>query len=550
MTVEALRPEDPAEIGGYPLIARIGAGGMGQVYLGLTGGGRHVALKVIREDFDGPQALARFRREVATVERVRSRFAAAMIGAGLDAPPYWLATEYVPGPTLRQAVAEHGPLPPDTCLRLLAALAQGLLEIHGHGVQHRDLKPGNVILAPDGPWLIDFGIARGEGQTQITQTGAWNGTPGYVAPEVVREQEPVPASDVFSLAGTIAYAATGRPPFGGGRIEAIIHRTLSGDIDLDGVDPRVADLVRLCAEKEPGSRVTLERLLELAASPVPLTDDPAYRGVVGAPPPVPLSVADAVTFGLVPPERTKTAVPGATPLRSRAAVIAAVAGIAVVVLGGAFGARALLNGDDGGSNGGEATGTGKGSGAGTGSGGGSSAQGSSAPPSGTPSGRTPGPNGRPPDEILVKKPTLDYQNLAYSPKDFTCLPNIRVEKADEKFAYQLQVSAPRQPYTKKSVEFGMRFKYERPTNYYLAAQLREPGPYGSAGPAWVTSKPLLYPQGEAGEHGLDLSYPNDFSWNASKGATGLYKGVWTIVWMHVQPNGDAYYLGCDGFTVK
>lgn len=234
--MEPLRPEDPAGIGGYPLIARIGAGGMGQVYLGLTGAGRHIALKVIREDFDGPQALARFRREVATVERVRSRFAAAMVGAGLDAPPYWLATEYVPGPTLRQAVAEHGPLPPDTCLRLLAALAQGLLEIHGQGVQHRDLKPGNVILAPDGPRLIDFGIARGEGQTQITQTGMWNGTPGYVAPEVVREQEPVPASDVFSLAGTIAYAATGRPPFGGGRIEAIIHRTLDGEIDLDGVD--------------------------------------------------------------------------------------------------------------------------------------------------------------------------------------------------------------------------------------------------------------------------------------------------------------------------
>ncbi|MFD0537675.1 protein kinase [Actinomadura luteofluorescens] len=209
--MEALRLEDPSEIGGYPLLGRLGAGGMGQVYLGLTSSGRHVALKVIREDFEGPTALARFRREVATVERVRSRFAAAMVGAGLDAPPYWLATEYVPGPTLRQAVAAHGPLPPETCLRLLVELAQGLLEIHRHGVQHRDLKPGNVILAPDGPRLIDFGIARGEGQTQITQTGAWNGTPGFVAPEVVREQQPLPASDVFSLAGTVAYAATGRP---------------------------------------------------------------------------------------------------------------------------------------------------------------------------------------------------------------------------------------------------------------------------------------------------------------------------------------------------
>ncbi|WP_433464300.1 serine/threonine-protein kinase [Spirillospora sp. CA-128828] len=268
--MEPLRPEDPAEVGGYPLLARLGAGGMGQVYLGLTGGGRHIAVKVIRDDFEGPQALARFRREVATVERVRSRFAAAMVGAGLDTPPHWLATEYVPGPTLRQAVAEYGPLPPDTCLRLLAELAQGLLEIHRHGVQHRDLKPGNVILAPDGPKLIDFGIARGEDQTQITQTGAWNGTPGFVAPEVVREQQPLPASDVFSLAGTIAYAATGRPPFGGGRIEAVIHRTLGGEIDLDGADPRVAELVRLCAAKEPQARVPLERLLQMAAAQAPL----------------------------------------------------------------------------------------------------------------------------------------------------------------------------------------------------------------------------------------------------------------------------------------
>lgn len=151
----------------------------------------------------------------------------------------------------------------------------------------------------------------------------------------------------------------------------------------------------------------------------------------------------------------------------------------------------------------------------------------------------------------MKKPTMDYQSLKFSQKDFTCLPNMRVEKEDEKFAGQLQVSAPREPYTKKSVEFGMRFKYERPSNYYLAAQMREPGPYGSAGPAWVNSKPHLYPQGAAGDHGLDLTYPDDFKWTGSQGATGpLFKGVWTIVWFRVAPNGDAYYLGCDGFTVK
>ncbi|TYC10093.1 serine/threonine protein kinase [Actinomadura syzygii] len=527
---------------------------MGQVYLGLTGGGRHIALKVIREGFEGPQALARFRREVATAERVRSRFAAAMVGAGLDAPPYWLATEYVPGPTLRQAVAEHGPLPPDTCLRLLAALAQGLLEIHGQGVQHRDLKPGNVILAPDGPRLIDFGIARGEGQTQITQTGAWNGTPGYVAPEVVREQEPVPASDVFSLAGTIAYAATGRPPFGGGRIEAIIHRTLSGEIDLDGADPRVAELVRLCAEKDPGARITLDRLLEMAASTVAIADDPDYRRFVGPPRPAPVSVADAATSGLVPPERTRTTVTGGTGLRSRAAVIAASAGVVAVVLGGAFAARAVFNDGDSSGQNGAAGGDGGGQG-GQGAQAGQGVRGGGSPttPASSPAGgRTPGPDGRPPDEIFVKQPTQDYWSLKFSPKDNTCLPAIRPQEEDKKIYSQFQVSAPRVPYTGKSVKVGARIKYERPNGYYIAAEVRDPSLSGSDGPHWAYSKPHLYPEGEeAGSNGLDLTYPDDFNWRGSQGATGsLFPGIWTIVWFHVRPNGDAFYIGCDGFTAK
>lgn len=528
--MEPLRPEDPAEIGGYPVVARIGAGGMGQVYLGLTAGGRHVALKVVRADFDGPQALARFRREVATVERVRSRFAAAMVGAGLDEPPYWLATEYVPGPTLRQAVAEHGPLPPDTCIRLLAALAQGLLEIHGQGVQHRDLKPGNVILAPDGPRLIDFGIARGEGQTQITRTGAWNGTPGYVAPEVVRDQEPVPASDVFSLAGTIAYAATGRPPFGGGRIEAIIHRTLDGEIDLDGADPRVADLVRLCAAKDPASRVRPERLIEMTASPVALAADPVYRRLVGAPPPVPASLPDAVASGLVPPGRLKAG--GRRPnIRAREAVAAL---LAVAVLLTVLVARSLTDGPDGSEQGGAQA-------ARTAPADGGAANATGEPPA----GRSPGPGGRPPDEILVKQPTADFRSMEFSQSDLTCLPAVRPE--DDALSGQLQVSAPRRPHTGQDVEFGMRFKYEEPSGYYVAAQVRPPGPHGSAGPGWVHSRPRLYP----GDAGLTFTFPDDFTWDGSGagGDTALRPGVWTVVWLHVHPNGDAYYIGCDGFTV-
>ncbi|MEU6747079.1 serine/threonine-protein kinase [Spirillospora sp. NPDC046719] len=545
--MEPVRPEDPAEIGGYPVLARIGAGGMGQVYLGATGGGRHVALKVIRDDFENPQALARFRREVATVERVRSRFAAAMVGAGLDAPPYWLATEYVPGPTLRQAVAQYGPLPPDTCLRLLAALAEGLLEIHRQGVQHRDLKPGNVILAPDGPRLIDFGIARGEGQTQITQTGAWNGTPGYVAPEVVREQLPLPASDVFSLAGTIAYAATGRPPFGGGRIEAIIHRTLSGEIDLDGVDPRVADLVRECARKEPGDRIPLERLAGVAAGAGALAQDPVYRRLVGAPPMLPVTVAQAAAVGLVPPDRTRT--PGLTGGRRRAAVIAAGAGVVAVVLAVALAARLGFDGKgDGGHRdaGGPSAGSGKSPGARTS---GTAADGpqTGAGATRSPASGTTGGNGVPPDKILVKQPTNDFGQLAWTKANFNCLPAVRPE--DDTLASDLQTSAPRTPYGGKTVELGARFKYKSPSRYYLAVQVRPPaGMGGNAVTGVVNSKPRLYP-GESGW--LYVHYPADFKWSgAGSEAFALTKGDWTVIWMHVRSNGDAYYLGCDGFTVK
>ncbi|QXJ21919.1 serine/threonine protein kinase [Actinomadura graeca] len=538
MTVEPLRPEDPSEIGGYPVLARLGAGGMGQVYLGLTGSGRHIALKVIREDFEGPTALARFRREVETAERVRSRFAAAMVGAGLGAPPYWLATEYVPGPTLRQAVAEHGPLPPGTCLRLLAALATGLLEIHRQGVQHRDLKPGNVILAPDGPRLIDFGIARGEGQTQITRTGAWNGTPGYVAPEVVREQEPLPASDVFSLAGTIAYAATGRPPFGGGRIEAILHRTLSGEIDLDGVDPGLAEIVALCAAKDPAGRPTPERLLQLTAAHGALTGDADYRRVVGVAPPVPAGVPEAIASGLVPAGRA-----GAGARRS---ALLAAAGVVAVVLLGSLGARALLDGDGGAKGGpGRTNGTTGTPGAASNPSGGLKSAGGqgSAGPSGTPRGQASGP---PPDVILVKQPTDDFAQVHWSKTDANCLPAVRPE--DTKLAADVQTSSPRVPYTKSTVDLGMRFKYARPSGYYLAAEVRPPGDQqGNGVTGIVRSRPRPYP---AGDGWLTLRYPDDFDWDGSGSAAyPLVKGDWTVIWMHVRANGDAFYMGCDGFTV-
>lgn len=211
--MDVLKAQDPARIGAYTLLARLGAGGMGQVYLGRSPGGRLVALKVIRDEItDHPEALARFRREVETVRAVRSAYTANLIDASLDAAPFWLATEYVAGPTLSKAVGERGPLPADSARRLFAALAEALASVHGHGVTHRDLKPQNVIRSPQGPLLIDFGIARGAADTALTQTGLTPGTPGYTAPEVLISNQVGPPADVFALGATLAYAATGRPP--------------------------------------------------------------------------------------------------------------------------------------------------------------------------------------------------------------------------------------------------------------------------------------------------------------------------------------------------
>ncbi|NRQ40937.1 protein kinase, partial [Nonomuraea sp. NN258] len=236
------------------------------------------AIKVIRHDFDGDEAVTRFRREVATLADVRSPYAAALLGAGLDAPPYWLATAYVPGPTVSQAVDRWGPLPSGVCLRLLGGLAAALADLHGRGVQHRDLKPSNVILSPDGPRLIDFGIARAVGQSTITRSGDIIGTPGYIAPEAVRRQPVTPAADVFALAGTVAYAATGRPPFGGGEGVAILYRTLNEELDLEGVEAGLAGLLALCATKDPADRITPAALATLCGTGVLLREGPLKEG--------------------------------------------------------------------------------------------------------------------------------------------------------------------------------------------------------------------------------------------------------------------------------
>ncbi|MEU1393974.1 MULTISPECIES: serine/threonine-protein kinase [unclassified Nonomuraea] len=284
MSVQALQATDPPEIGGHRLLGRLGAGGMGVVYLARSRRLGLVAIKVIKHDPADAEAMERFRREAATLRGLRSPYVAPLVDARVTAPPYWLATAYVRGPTLLRAVAERGPLPAGLCRRLLAGLAAALADVHRHGVQHRDLKPHNVILSPQGPRLIDFGIARAPGQSTITTSGEIVGTPGYIAPEAVRQEPVMAAADVFALAGTVAYAATGRPPFGRGEPMAVLYSSLNADIDVDGVEPALAELIRSCAARDPAERITSDRAAALAgsaAAPLSWASDVEYQALIG-----------------------------------------------------------------------------------------------------------------------------------------------------------------------------------------------------------------------------------------------------------------------------
>ncbi|WP_159001610.1 serine/threonine-protein kinase, partial [Streptomyces sp. SBT349] len=282
--MESLRGQDPERLGEFTLLARLGSGGMGRVYLGRSPGGAQVAIKVIREDIaEDPSVLARFRREVATVRSVRGPYTARLVGASLDAPPYWLATEFVPGPTLLAATRGR-PLEPALCTGLFAALAEALAAVHGYGVVHRDVKPHNVILAPGGPQLIDFGIARAAEHTRLTRTGQTPGTVGYTAPEVLMGDEAGPAADVFGLGATIAAAATGRAPYGDGAWPAVSYRVVHGEIDVDGVEPGLADLIRRCVDREPARRPAPSEVVRRCGLTYALADFPPYRLLAGAAP--------------------------------------------------------------------------------------------------------------------------------------------------------------------------------------------------------------------------------------------------------------------------
>ncbi|WNF30264.1 bifunctional serine/threonine-protein kinase/ABC transporter substrate-binding protein [Streptomyces sp. C11-1] len=256
--MDDLRPTDPARIGGHRLLGRLGAGGMGVVYLGRTDAGTLAAIKVILPEYAGDEDFrTRFRREAEAARRVDSPWAVRVTGADTEAERPWLATEFAPGPTLSDVVVQRGPLPARSVTVLGALLARALGAVHAAGLVHRDVKPGNVLLTADGPRLIDFGIARTADATALTATGLIVGTPGFLPPEQASGDGAGPAGDVFSLGCLLAYAATGQPPFGSGAVDALLYRTVHDAPDLDGIDdPALRRLLERCLDKDPAARPT------------------------------------------------------------------------------------------------------------------------------------------------------------------------------------------------------------------------------------------------------------------------------------------------------
>ncbi|WP_404869960.1 protein kinase [Kitasatospora griseola] len=271
MAMMRLRREDPRIVGPYRLHRRLGAGGMGVVFLGSDRKGQRVALKLIRAELaEDAEFRTRFAREIAAASRIRGGCTARVMGSDIEADRPWLATAYVPGPSLYKQVSEEGTLAWPDAARIGAALADGLVKVHEAGVVHRDLKPSNILLSPKGPRIIDFGIAWSRGASTLTHVGTAVGSPGFLAPEQVRGAAVTPATDVFAFGATLAFALTGESPFGSGASsEVMLYRVVHEEPDLSGIPPVLAPLVRACLAKEPSERPPAaalhERLSELAA---------------------------------------------------------------------------------------------------------------------------------------------------------------------------------------------------------------------------------------------------------------------------------------------
>ncbi|MDS1271305.1 protein kinase [Lipingzhangella sp. LS1_29] len=263
--MEQLRDSDPTQLGNYRLLGRLGAGGMGQVYLGQSPGNRMVAVKTIHRQYAAdPDFRTRFAREVSAARKVSGAFTAPVLDADADADLPWLATAYIPAPTLEAAVSENEPLPETTTRVLGAGLAEALLDIHRQGLTHRDLKPANVLLSEDGPRVLDFGIARSADATSLTMTNQAIGTIGYMSPEQLEGREVGPASDMFSLGAVLAFASGGRTAFPtGGSLASVVRQVCDGEPDLTGVPEPLQETVAACLQKDPRQRPTPSDLLGL-----------------------------------------------------------------------------------------------------------------------------------------------------------------------------------------------------------------------------------------------------------------------------------------------
>ncbi|PKT67696.1 serine/threonine protein kinase [Streptomyces populi] len=343
--VQPARPGDPSHIGPYRIAGRLGAGGMGTVHAGVASDGMRVAVKVIHpEQAQEAEFRARFRREVELSSRVTGPHLVPLLAADPDAPTPWLATAYVPGPTLNQHVLAHGPLTEGNLYAFAAATAQALAAVHAAGVVHRDVKPQNVLLTPAGPRMLDFGIAHAADGTSVTRTGVMTGTPGWISPEQYRRGTAGPAGDLFAWGALVAYAATGRLPFGSGAPDVVAFRVMSGEADLDGVPAALRRTLEKALAQEPGDRPSAA---EAAQECVTLLASQATQ-VVGADA-VPATAVDMVTALWDVPAGEDPAwhlPPDRSPSRKR--LIGAVVLAAGVIGGLAGGVAALLPGSTGG----------------------------------------------------------------------------------------------------------------------------------------------------------------------------------------------------------
>jgi serine/threonine protein kinase len=261
-----LRSDDPTRIGNYRLTARLGSGGMGVVYLGISWDGAPVAVKVLRPELAGDEEFRRrFGREVAALVQVKGVCTVRVVEADSRSATPFVVTEYAEGPSLSEYIDKHGSVAPDMLFGLATGLAEALTTIHAAGIMHRDLKPSNIILTDAGPKVIDFGIARRQDTTAVTRTGMMIGSIGFMAPEQI-SGHPGPEADIFAWGVTVAYAAAGRSPFGAGNTHSVLYRIMYGDADIASVPDSLLPLVEASLTKDPQNRPTARQLLDRLTS--------------------------------------------------------------------------------------------------------------------------------------------------------------------------------------------------------------------------------------------------------------------------------------------